>query len=98
MAKNKRQSKPVALEADPFDFPPIDGLGMGENEAMMGVMTQLLDTCRHQTQYAMELTRLIVEHAEKNSLDEAEIFRIFEKASTVVSKNNVMEDIIDKLN
>jgi hypothetical protein len=80
-----------------FDFSDMM-LDSSDDEAVLGMMSGLIEAYRHQQQTAIELTKLVVERNIAEPMKEGEIFATFKRASQVVSEISPMKELWEKMN
>lgn len=96
MAKNPPLKKQQPL-AD-FDFSELMMDDSPGDEAMVGMMSGLIEAYRHQQQTAIELTKLVIENKAAESMSEEEIFSTFKRASQLLGEISPIKELWDKMN
>ena len=97
MAKHGTMKKHQKHDREEFDFsdsildPQID-------EAMFSMMSDLVESSRHQMQIAVELTKLAEEEKVVVPFKEEDIFSIFRRASKVVADSSPIKELLEKMN
>ena len=96
MAKNKLLKNPQKQTND-FDLSDMmSGPAQGE-EAMVGMMTGMVEASRHQVQMAIELTKMILDKNANSSLEVDEVLSIFRQASKTITLNSPIRELWEKM-
>jgi hypothetical protein len=96
MAKNITLDKfKEELEHD-FDF--SEDMEIPGDEAIAGMMNDMIETSNHQQTVALELTKLIVEKITTENLNEEKIFSVYQRATKVVAESFPLQEIWEKFN
>ena len=96
MAKNSTLKKRQPQEMEEFDF---SGMMMDspDEEAMMGMMSGLIEASQNQMQIALELTRITVENNTPGTFNEKDVYSIFTRASKVAADNSPIKDLWEQV-
>ncbi len=81
-------------EEDDFDFSEI--IDSYDDEAVAGVMHGLIEASNNQMNFAIELTKLVINRNADKAISEDEVFSVFERASKAVSENFPLKALWDK--
>jgi len=92
MKKNTKTQNHSQPSFDESDFHDVF-IGPSDQEAMMDVLRNLVESDRSKMQIAMELTRLIAENASDGKLKEKDILQTFKKSMETVSNSTNTTDI-----
>lgn len=93
----KKQPKKQALPD--FDFAELMmESDSPDDEAVLGMMSGLIEAYRHQQQTAIELTRLALEKSSSECRSEEEVFATFKRATEVVLEVCPVKELFEKIN
>lgn len=92
MAKNTALKK----QEDDFDFSEMMMESSYGDEAINGMMGNVIEASNHQMRLAFDLTKLVVEKSSENMNEEA-IFLAFKRASKTVAENLPLKALWEKL-
>ncbi len=90
-ARKKQQQMPA------FDLSEFMMDDSPTEEAVVGIMSGLIEAYRHQQQVAIELTRLVIENTSAESVNEEEIFSTFKRASQAAGENSPLKEFLEKM-
>ena len=91
MAKNNLLKKHKELEDD-FDCSEE----LSADEAMIDMMSSLIDASNNQTMMAIELTKLVVAKSPDQNMTEDKIFAAFKQASKIMSESFPLKPLWEK--
>jgi len=96
MSKTVATKNKIKRQENELDFDDLMlGLDSPDGEAVLGMMTGMLEAQRYQQQTALELTKLIVEKS--GAMKEDEIFGIFKRAFKNISEVSPIKELFEKM-
>jgi len=90
MKTNKLAQKEEFFDFNEYNDSPGD-------EVVAGFVSGMIEASNNQAKMALELTKLIVNNAPSDKIDEKFVFSVFEKANKVVSKNQSLPELLKKV-
>ena len=82
--------------SDEFDFSNMVQ-SSADDDAMMGMMSGLVEASQHQIQMALELTKIIVDKNTASSMTEKEILSAFQRSSQAVSRQSPLKEFWERM-
>ena len=82
--------------SDEFDFSNMVQ-SSADDDAMMGMMSGLVEASQHQIQMALELTKIIVDKNTASSMTEKEILSTFQRSSQAVSRHSPLKELWERM-
>ncbi|MFA5959978.1 MAG: hypothetical protein WC785_05630 [Tatlockia sp.] len=95
MAKKNTIKKQDELP-DVFDFSDMSYDDSYDQEAMVDVMSGMLDASNSQMMMAIELTKLIITNNPMKTTEE-DVFSVFKKATQVIGENFALKNIMEQM-
>lgn len=83
-------------DEDVFDFDEMSYEDSYDQEAMVDVMSGMLEASNNQMMMAIELTKLIVANSPAKNMEE-HVFSVFKKATKVIGKNFALKNIMEQM-
>ena len=88
----KKQDKDLSV----YDFSDDSYDDSYDQEAMVGVMSGMLEASNNQMMMAIELTKLIVANNPVKNMED-HVFSVFKKATKVIGENFALKNIMDQM-
>jgi hypothetical protein len=85
-----------AREEEIFSFHEMSDEDAYDEEAMLGVMSGMLEASNNQMMMAIELTKLIVGNNPVKNMED-HVFAVFKKATKVIGDNFALKNIMDQI-
>lgn len=99
MAKKKMKSSITPMQMYDHDTQETDIIygDMFDDEAMINIFAKVGNVYDAQCRAAIDLTRIIVEHNEKNTLTEDKILATYHRAVGTVTQDSPMKELLDEI-
>ena len=83
-------------DEDVFDFNEMSYEDSYDQDAMVGVMSGMLEASNNQMMMAIELTKLIVANNPVENMEE-HVFSVFKNATKVIGENFALKNIMEQM-
>ena len=83
-------------DEDIFDFNEMSYEDSYDQDAMVGVMSGMLEASNNQMMMAIELTKLIVANNPVKNMEE-HVFSVFKKATKVIGESFALKNIMEQI-
>ena len=83
-------------DEDVFDFSDMSYEDSYDQDAMVGVMSGMLEASNNQMMMAIELTKLIVANNPVKNMEE-HVFAVFKNATKVVGENFALKNLMEQM-